>query len=67
MEEMLQHLEFRIQKLLQKSEHLKASNQYSQHGKQSLSEENQRLLTKQKEVVSRIEKMVLRLKTIEGL
>ncbi|GEM_PF-5963362 len=67
MEELFLHLESRIQKLLQKSAHIKASNQSIQQGTRSLAEENERLLTKHKGVVTQIENMVMRLKTLEGV
>lgn len=67
MEELFQHLELRIQKLLQKSAYHKAVNHSIQQGKLSLAQENERLLNKHKGVVTQIENMVLRLKTREGL
>lgn len=59
MEELFQHLERRIQKLLQKFEH--------EQGKQSLADEKERLLIKHKGVVTQIEEMIARLKALERL
>lgn len=67
MEELFQHLELRIQKLLQKSAHMNASSQSIQQDTRLLAEENERLLTKHKGVVTQIENMVTRLKALEGL
>ena len=65
MEELLKHLESRIQKLLQKSNQLQISNRHIQQGKRSLAFENERLLTQQKSAIMKIENMVVRLKALE--
>ncbi len=67
MEELFKHLEFRIQKLLQKFNQVKMSNRHIQQGKRSLTFENERLLTKQKSAITKIENMVVRLKPLEEL
>lgn len=67
MEDLFQHLEKRIQKLLQKFEHVKMSNLHLQQGKLSLVHEKERLLIKQKHAVTQIEGMIAKLKSIEGL
>ena len=67
MEELFKHLEFRIQKLLQKANQLKMSNRHIQQGKRSLAFENERLLTQQKSATMKIENMVVRLKALKEL
>lgn len=66
MEELFQHLELRIQKLLQKFEYLKASNQRIQQSKRIATQEKEQLLLKQQGAVTQIENMIVRLKTLEG-
>ncbi|MCD6039308.1 MAG: hypothetical protein K0S27_708 [Gammaproteobacteria bacterium] len=61
MEELFQHLEQRIHKLVQKFEHEQSQ------GKQSLADEKERLLRKHQGVVTQIENMIARLKALERL
>lgn len=65
MDDVIQHLEGRIQVLIQQCEHLKQLNLKLRHTKSLLLREKEILLAKHKIAVSQIEAMVCRLKSIE--
>lgn len=67
MDDLLQHLEKRIQAFLQKYAHTKDTNQNLQRSKIQLAREKEQLITKHKSAVIQIENMVSRLKSIEGI
>jgi uncharacterized protein (TIGR02449 family) len=67
MDDLLTHLEKRIQSFLQKYVHTQDTNQNLQRSKIQLAREKEQLLTKHKSAVVQIENMVSRLKSIEGL
>jgi uncharacterized protein (TIGR02449 family) len=66
MDDLLLHLEKRIQSFMQKYVHTKDVNQTLQHSKIQLAREKEQLLIKHKSAVVQIENMVSRLKSIES-
>ena len=65
MEDLLQHLEKQIKKLMDQYHQIERSNQQLYQGKALLTREKELLLSKQKKAISQIETLVTRLKAIE--
>ncbi len=66
MDELLQQLEVRLRSLLQKCELLHTDNANLKQNKSLLHREKEVLLAKNKTVISQIENMIVRLKSIES-
>ena len=67
MEELFQHIEVSIKKLVEKQKFLKKANEQLNQSKFYLTREKEQLLLKQKNIAKSIEGMVAHLKSIEGL
>ncbi len=67
MDDLFEQLEKRIYAVLQAHERLQTMNQHLRHDKSMIAEDHEQLLMKHKNAVMQIEKMVARLKSIEGL
>lgn len=65
MNDVIRHLEGKLQKLVQFCQHLKAENQTLQKNQNFLLKEKDLLAAKHKIAISQIEAMVTRLKSIE--
>lgn len=67
MDDLFEKLEKRIHAVLQAHERLQMMNQHLRHDKTMMAEDYEQLVMKHKNAVMQIEKMVARLKSIEGL
>ena len=65
MDELLQHLEKQIKKLIDRHDKLMHSNQQLNQGKFSLTREKELLLSRQQKAITQIQTLVSRLKAIE--
>lgn len=66
MDDLLQHLEVKIQALIQRCQLLENANLHLKQNKSLLMREKELLVAKNKAAINQIETMVSRLKSIEG-
>lgn len=67
MDELIQHLEKQVKKLIDQHNLLKQSNQQLHQGKFMLTRDKELLLDKQKKAIVQIETLVSKLKSIEKI
>lgn len=67
MDELFQHIEVSIKKLVARQKFLKQTNEQLNHTRVYLTREKEQLLLKQKNIAKSIEGMIAHLKSIEGL
>lgn len=67
MDELFQHIEASIKRLIEKQKYLKRTNDQLSKSKVYLTREKEQLLLKQKNIAKSIEGMIGHLKSIEGL
>lgn len=67
MDELIQKIEARIRFLVQEFQYLSQMNAELKQNKRHLSHEKDKMLSKHLSIISQIENMVTRLKSIEGL
>ncbi len=67
MDELLQHLEYKIKQMIDQHHQLKQANSHLNQGKRQLAHEKEVLLGKQKRAITQIESLVAKLKSTGNL